>query len=105
MTRVYVDISLFTPNSSVGVINGHMDVAEVPGEGGTVAFDSPRAPASPLAIGGFKSHLLVEHVSPPVPGTQEVMLSLEDITVPTRADALRVAKYLEEGFGLDFNEH
>ncbi len=105
MTRVYVDISLFTPNSSVGVINGHIDVAEVPSEGGIVAFDKPMAPTAPPGIVEFQSRLLVEHVSPPAPGTQEVMLSLADITVATRADALKVAKYLEEGFGLYFNEH
>jgi hypothetical protein len=33
------------------------------------------------------------------------MLLLADVTVATRADALRVAKYLEEGFGLYFDEH
>jgi hypothetical protein len=105
VTRVYVDVSLFTPNSAVGVINGHMDVADIPTEGGTVAFDKPVAPTSLPGIVEFQSRLTVERVSPPVPGTREVMLSLADITVATRADALKVAKYLEEGFGLHFNEH
>ena len=105
MIRVYVDISLFTPNSSVGVINGYMNLENVPNEGGTVAFDKPNAPLSPPAVSGFDSCLLVEHVSPPVSGTTEVLLSLADITVASRPDALQVAEYLQQGFGLYFNEH
>ncbi len=105
MTRVYIDISLFTPNSSVGVINGHLDLEKVPGEGGTVAFDRPIAPVVAPGVSGFRSHLAVEHVSPPVAGTSEVLLSLADITVASRADALKVAEYLHSGFGLNFDEH
>jgi hypothetical protein len=35
----------------------------------------------------------------------EPMLSLADITVPTRADALRVVEYLKKGFDLYFDEY
>jgi len=105
VTRVYVDISLFTPNSSVGVINGYMNLENVPSEGGTVAFDKPHTPIPPPGVTGFDARLVVELVSPPVSGTTEVLLSLADITVPSRPDALQVAQYLEQGFGLYFNEH
>ena len=105
MTRVYVDISLFTPHSSVGVINGHLDIEAVPSAGGTVNFDKPMASVAPLDVSGFKSSLVVEHVSPPVAGTREMLLSLADITVASKADALKVAEYLQQGFGLHFNEH
>jgi hypothetical protein len=53
----------------------------------------------------FTPSLAVEHVSPPVAGTEEPMLSLADITVPTRADALRVVEYLKKGFDLYFDEY
>src|SRR5262245_36555719 len=100
MTRVYVDISLFTLASSVGVINGHLDLETVPKKGEAIAFDRPRNAAPPLEVAAFTPSLTVEHVSPPVAGTTEVMLSLADITVISRADALKVAEYLTKGFGL-----
>ena len=105
MTRVYVDISVFTPLSSVGVVNGYMDLEVVPNEGQVVEFNQPRNPVVALEIAGFTPRLLVEHVSPPVAGGKEILLSLSDITVATRADALRVAEYLQAGFGLYFDEH
>jgi hypothetical protein len=102
---VYVDISVFTPTSAVGVVNGHMDLGVVPTEGGFVSFDTPQSGVAPLEVPGFAASVAVEHVLPPVPGTSEVLLSLADVTLPTRADALKVAQYLERGFGLYFNEH
>ena len=104
MPRVYVDISVFTPTSSVGVVNGHMNLGVVPTEGGLVSFDTPHRPIAPLDVPGFKPNITVEQVLPPVPGTSEVLLSLADVTLATRADALKVAQYLEQGFGLYFNE-
>jgi hypothetical protein len=105
VTRVYVDISVFTHTSSVGVVNGHMDLDVVPTEGGVVNFDRPRRPIAPLNLSGFTPSITVEHVLPPIPGGSEVALSLADITLATRADALKVVRYLERGFGLYFNEH
>jgi len=105
VTRVYVDISVFTPTSSVGVVNGHMDLEVVPTEGEVVTFDKPRSPIAPLNLSDFTPSIAVEHVLPPIPGSSEVSLSLADITLATRADALKVAQYLEQGFGLYFNEH
>jgi len=105
VARVYVDISVFTPTSSVGVVNGHLDLDVVPSEGGVVSFDKPRGSVAPLDLSGFSPSIAVEHVLPPVPGSSEVSLSLADITLETRADALKVADYLEQGFGLYFNEH
>jgi hypothetical protein len=89
----------------VGVINGYMDLENVPSQGGTVDFDDPVGPVPPPRVAGFDSRLAVEHVSPPVSGTTEVMLSLADITVASRPDALQVAQYLQQGFGLYFDEH
>jgi hypothetical protein len=102
---VYVDFSVFTPTSSVGVVNGHMDLAVVPTQGGLVSFDRPQSAVPPLDVAGFTPRVGVEHVLPPAPGTSEVLLSLADVTLATRADALKVAHYLEQGFGLYFNEH
>ena len=105
MTRVYIDISVFTPTSSVGVVNGHLDLAVVPAEGEVVTFDMPKSPTLPLDVPEFTTRIVVEHVLPPTPGGSEVALSLADVTLATRADALKVARYLEQGFGLHFNEH
>ena len=105
MTRVYIDISVFTPTSSVGVVNGHLVLDVVPIEGGSVAFDQPINPVDRRGVLNFTPRLEVEHVSPPVAGTEEPLLSLADITVPTRADALRVVEYLKKGFDLNFDEH
>jgi hypothetical protein len=105
VTRVYIDISVFTPTSSVGVVNGHMDLEVVPTEGEVVTFDKPKSPIAPLVLSDFTPSIAVEHVIPPIPGSSDVLLSLADITLATRADALKVARYLEQGFGLYFNEH
>lgn len=105
MTRVYVDISVFTPLASVGVVNGYLDLEVVPFEGQIVEFNQPMNPVAPLEVSGFTPRLLVEHVSPPVAGSREMLLSLTDITMATRPEALKVAKYLQEGFGLYFDEH
>ena len=105
MTRVSVDISVLTPTSSVGVINGYLDLKVVPTKGGVVALDRPINAANCPDVAGFTPTLAVEHVSPPIAGTEEVILSLADITAPTRADALRVVEYLRKGFGLYFDDH
>jgi hypothetical protein len=102
---VYVDISLFTPTSSVGVVNGYLDLQVVPSEGGIVAFDMPPNPVQAIEVPEFRPNLSVENVSPPVAGSEEILLSLSDITVTSREDALKVAAYLEKGFGLYFNEN
>ena len=86
-------------------MNGHMDIAVLPTEGGLVSFDTPQRAVLPLDVAGFTPRVEVKHVLPPVPGTNEVLLSLADVTLATRADALKVAHYLEHGFGLYFNEH
>jgi hypothetical protein len=105
VTRVYVDFSVFTPASSVGVVNGYMDLDVIPREGDMVAFDKPHNPVEALDVSEFTPRLAVEAVSPPVAGNKETLLSLADVTVASRADALKVAAYLEKGFGLFFNEH
>jgi hypothetical protein len=105
MTRVGIDISLLTPTSAVGVIHGDLDLEVVPNEGGAVSFSEPRTAVLPIAVPGFIPSLAVEHVSPPVAGATRLLLSLADITVATRADALKVAEYFEKGFGLYFDAH
>ena len=105
MTRVYVDISIFTPSNSVGVISGYLNIDIVPAKGESLSFENPITPNIQLSTSNFNKSIEVKYVSPPVAGTKELLISLADITVPTRVEAMKVANYLQQGFGLYFDEN
>jgi hypothetical protein len=106
MARVHIDISVFTPHASVGVVNGVMEVAAVPQVGEFITLDSSTKRWEQSGIGGSPPRLEVEHVLPaPAGSSEKFIVVLSDLTLPTREDAKRVVAYLEDGFGVYFNEH
>jgi len=106
MARVHIDISVFTPHSSVGVVNGAMDVAAVPQVGEFISFGSLTTRRVPSDLPASPPRLEVEHVLPAPDGSnEEAIVMLSDLTLPTREDAKKMVAYLQEGFGLYFDEH
>ena len=104
MRRIYVDFSVYTPTSSEGWVHGVLEMPQVPREGESVSFETPKRSVSPIDVPGFVPRLVVEHVlAQEGAGPENVALSLADITVPTSADAEKIFSYFERGFGLDFD--
>ena len=103
--RVYIDFSLFTPGSAVGVIHGLFEVEVVPKKGDFVAFEKAKSAIAPPDVSAFTPRILVEEVLPPVEGTTDNLLCLADVTVASRAEALKLAEYFQDGFGLYFDDH
>jgi hypothetical protein len=82
-------------------VSGVLDLAAVPAIGSTVVLAAPSNATPFVAISGFTGHLKVTEVRyEPSSQSVGVSISLEDVTVPTRADALKVMKFFSEGFGL-----
>ena len=103
MARVHIDISVFTPNSNIGVVNGPMVVDSVPLLGDFVTFDKP---TNLIDIPSSPPRLEVEHVLAPPDGSQdEAVVMLADLTLPTREEAQSAVAYLQAGFGLHFDDH
>ena len=105
MARVHIDISVFTPDSSFGVVSGAMEVPDVPQVGEHISFDHPPAALTRNAFPQTPPRLEVEHVLPAPLGTEEVLVMLSDLTLVTREDAQKMVNYLQDGFGLIFDEH
>jgi hypothetical protein len=106
MARAYVDFSVFTPTSSVGVVSGLLDLVAIPSQGEPVAFDAPKQALPQPDIAAFPTQLLVEHVlDSPRDSGADIMLSLEDVTVASREEALKVFAYFRDAFDLYADEH
>jgi len=102
--RIYVDFSIYTPTSSEGWVHGVLEMPRVPREGESVSFETPKHNVPPVNVPGLVPRLLVEHVlAQEGAGPENVALSLADVTVPTSADAEKLFRYFERGFGLDFD--
>jgi hypothetical protein len=106
MPRAYVDFSIFTPTSSVGVVSGLIDLVAIPSQGDPVIFDTPKRALFQPDISAFPTRLTVEHVlDSPKDSGADIMLSLEDVTVASREEALKVFAYFRDAFDLYTDEH
>jgi hypothetical protein len=104
--RIYVDFSVFIPKRAEGFVYGVLELPQVPREGETLSFESPRNSVPPPAIAGFVPRLVVDHVlTAKGAGPEDVALSLADVEVATSPDAERIFAYFERGFGLDIDRH
>jgi hypothetical protein len=102
--RIYVDFSVYTPNASEGWVHGVLEMPQVPLQGESLSFETPKVNVSPLDVPGFVPRLVVERVLTEAgSGPESVALSLADVTVPTSSDADKLFRYFERGFGLDFD--
>ena len=104
---LYVDISVFlSSGGSGGVISGRVEFARVPCIGETVSFSWRQNSTATVPVAIFQGQCKVEHViHTPVSSGQGVSLILEPITVPTRQDALLLAEFFRESWGLEFDSH
>lgn len=101
-TRIAIDFSIFSPDA-FGNATGDLDVVHSPAQGDEVELlgSIPK-----LAIPGFSGRLRVtsivnyEHLGPGMVGYM-----LEDVELPSRDDALRLAKFLREELDLFVDEY
>jgi len=100
--KVHVDFSVYTDeDGSFGGVSGEIEVITLPQIGDSVSFmfSSKGIVIDPEV--GFRGMLdvtsriiLANHED------QKLMLTLSDVVVKTRADALQLVKYFEDAFGL-----
>lgn len=100
--NIYIDLSVMTIEESAGGrVSGVLDLVAVPPVGSTVMLARPPNEIPFVVVAGFTGHLKVTEVRfEPSSHTVSVAISLEDVTVPTMAEARKVMKFLTEGFGL-----
>ena len=102
---MHIDISVFTSHSSVGVVNGAMSIAAVPKVGEFISFDSLTTRQLPHDLLASPPRLKVEHVLPSPEGSSaDAIVMLSDLTLPSREHARKMAAWLQEHFGLYFDE-
>ncbi|HEY2146143.1 MAG TPA: TetR/AcrR family transcriptional regulator [Steroidobacteraceae bacterium] len=104
--RVYVDFSVFLPSTSAGIVSGFIDSPTLPRVGETISFVSPKNDVLPVSLAGFTGLLKVEHVIHRANrGDEPIALSLESVTLDSELDVSALARFLEKGFGLNFDSH
>lgn len=86
MFKVYIDISIFTPDTAFGIVSGELDVAVIPQVGDLVAFELPFE--AKLADGApFIPQIRVAERIIVADPERSISLILDDITAATTADA------------------
>ncbi len=98
---IYIDFSLFTDQNSFGCVSGNLQVVEVPQSGDSVSFLFPTNEVDinlPSTFSGFLT--VTNRVISVGPSIHPISLSLSDVVVPTRENAIELVTYLEKGFGL-----
>jgi hypothetical protein len=104
--RVYVDFSVFLPSTSAGIVSGFIDSPTLPRVGETISFVSPKNDVLPVSLAGYSGLLKVEHVIHRANrGAEPIVLSLESVTLGSELDVSVLARFLEKGFGLNFDSH
>ena len=104
--KVNIDISIFTPTTSFGVITGTLDVSVIPRIGESISFVF--APNNDVTApeGVLLPQLKVEHV---IHASYEdgptVSIMLEEANFESIVECRAVSEYLEKGFGLFLDEH
>jgi TetR/AcrR family transcriptional repressor of bet genes len=104
LVRVHVDFPVCLATTSAGVVSGSIDSPTLPRVGETISFLSPRNGIPPVSLTGFTGLLKVEQVIHRANrGDEPVSLSLEPVTLESAADVSTLARFLEKGFGLEFD--
>lgn len=108
MIEIHIDIEISTRTGvAVGRVAGRLALAAVSTVGAAVSFVFPmrgnEVCPSPLLL----ERVRVEQVifSPqPTTGTPPVLTLFEDIVASDHTEAMSIAKYLQEAFGLKFED-
>ena len=94
----YVDLSLFTRDSSVGHICGNMSVPLPLREGERVAFGAACREEIRAALSDVRIEKILSHNGSP-------LLRLSDVYVSSTEEAFDLMRHLEDRFGLMANVH
>lgn len=99
--RITIDFSVLTREpAAFGRVSGPLELPVTPMIGDSVSFLFPtRSKVSPVE--GFVGQIKIEHrILIPDQKEPELLIMLEDVTMPTLAHAEALADYLERGFDL-----
>ena len=99
--KYMIDISIFDSASAIGNLSGSTDFCISPNIGDTISFQFSVQNATFTPSVEFTGLLKVVGRVITAGQTGEVVLSLEDIKVKTRGEAMQIIEYLERGFGLE----
>jgi TetR/AcrR family transcriptional repressor of bet genes len=106
LVRVYIDFSVFLRTTSAGVVSGFIDSPTLPRVGETISFVSPQNDPLPVSLSGFTGLLKVEQVIHRAnQGDEPISLSLESVILDSASDVNALARFVERGFGLNFESH
>lgn len=103
MPVVYIDLSVFTNKQSVGTVSGTINVPIEPQVGDSLSFklsnDDLKFSDNYIYSGIFNvANRII------IPNSEAtLMLSLEDLLVPTREDAEVIMKAVSSQYGLQFD--
>lgn len=99
---VYIDVSIFSEESGAyGKISGELELPIVPQIGDLISFTFSEKNKNIVLPAYFDGFLTVtDRVVPANVDTQNVLVSLSDVMVPTVTSAVNVMDYFESGFNL-----
>ena len=105
--KISIDSSLLaSAGSAIGRIHGSVNLVATPSIGSSISFLYPQGSATFPAVVGFDGLLRVAAVQFAANCESDGVLALlDDIVVPSRQDGLGLAAFLQEGFGLFWEEY
>jgi hypothetical protein len=105
--NIVIDVSLLSADDhAIGRIHGSLSLMCVPTIGSSISFLYPKASVSFPKVEGFGGLVRVSSMQFAANNDHEGVLALlEDIVVRTRQDGLNIARFLQEGFRLFFEEY
>lgn len=100
--KVSVDFSVYIQaDGAFGSVSGEIDTPTPPQIGDSISFLFPRGGQTIESSIGFNGILKVtDRVIAANRDDQKLMLTLSDITLATKSDAIKVTEYLEAAFDL-----
>jgi len=102
--RVNIDISVFAPCGSVGVVSGNIECPAIPRVGEWISFTSP-TPGTPIVpVPGFTGMIGVESVIVEA-NSAHILLSLADVVLSRDERVWIFVRLMEQGHGLLFTPH
>jgi len=100
--KVSIDFSVYTQaDGAFGSVSGEIDTLTPPQIGDSISFLFPQGGQTIEPSIGFNGILkIIDRVIAANRDDQKLMLTLSDITLATKSDAIKVTEYLEAAFDL-----